>query len=197
MFYISTSDFFLWHGLQCLLEPYETCWLNSGSNTEFILNSINSRDVFIIDVSIDPAPFLSYTMEKKVYPKFIFLKNFDDNTLNILFSVNNSLSLQRSLSYFRYFIFSKADKRYNDSYPFIPLSPRESTIMNLSMNGLNAGTIAVILGITTKTVYALRTRACRKFGANNVNELIPYKALVQLRTSEKQRRYVRESEPVL
>lgn len=197
MHYISTSNFFLWHGLKCLLEPYETCWLNDGLNTELIINGVDGGDVFIIDATKDSAPLISYLSNKKVYPRFVFLNNFDDNTLNILFGASDRLNLKRSLNYYRYFILGKPDKKHADFVPLSRLSPREAMIMNLSLDGLGVRKIAVTLGITAKTVYALRARACRKFGADKVSELIPYKALVHLRTSEIQSRHVRESAPVL
>ncbi|EAO4397993.1 helix-turn-helix transcriptional regulator, partial [Salmonella enterica] len=126
-----------------------------------------------------PTPLFLYIKKLKLHPRFIFLSRFDDISLNGFLGCNDGLSLQHSLSNLRHIILSNKNNRPTHTFSTLPLSPREAMVIHLSMDGISAKKIAIILGINSKTVYAHRKRACDKLGVDKLSKLVQYKSLVQ------------------
>lgn len=184
MYYIFTADSYLWLGLSDLLSPFEAKWLFDIKHTKSKIGNVCAKDVFVFDASVDPTPLYIYIKLTSELPHFIFIGKEEGLTVTSLLSSCDRVNMNGSLSHIRDSILEARNNKQISDTKKIQLSPREARIVVLSIEGASVRNIAAVLGVTAKTIYAHRTRACRKLGVGKVYELLPYKKLFRLIMSE-------------
>lgn len=181
MFYIYTSNYYLWLGLSSLLYPCQCQWVSDDAVQRGVLQSISDDDVFIFDASSELYSAYNSIRQQKVFPRFIYLKQKTNISLELLIKYCEVVDLNDSLKKIcTHILKPKRTLQYQDPI----LSAREALSLNLSITGLTVKQISEVLGVDGKTIYAHRLNACRKLGVQKVGDLIPFKNLVLLKTAE-------------
>ncbi|MEB6622479.1 helix-turn-helix domain-containing protein [Enterobacter roggenkampii] len=186
MFYIFTSDYYLWLGISSLLYPCECQWLSEEAIQAGALENMTSRDILIFDTSTELYPVYKFIRHRHISPRFVFMKQQSDMPLELFISTCEVLDKNYSLNKVRSHILNP---RSRVQFKGPQLSAREALSINLSITGLTVKQISEALGVEGKTIYAHRLNACRKLGVNKVCELIPFKNLVLLKTGDAKQRW--------
>ncbi|HBQ2432089.1 TPA: hypothetical protein L7M08_004739 [Klebsiella aerogenes] len=186
MIYILTTDYFLWSGLKSFISPLSVVWYFDQRYKDFFPYDISENDIIFFDPGVETSDVIISLRYKGIFPRLILLKRQRDISGKLLFNTTENIDIDSPLKKIQHIIHGHCfrKKKQSMSHKRVILTPKEACVMDLSMEGVSVRNIALHLGVNSKTVYTHRLKACRKLGAKRVCELLPYKALVKLKTSE-------------